>query len=287
MGVETHILPSLQRSSGRLAISFKKNNTQTTLDKLYQEGCLKARFPRSFHTDTKIGTLINTTGGLADGDMLDVELSVGVGTSVVITSQAAERVYKARTITSPAAVTTKMQVADQATLYWLPQETILFEGSALRRSFDVDVAASGRFLAAEMLVLGRTAMQEKVQHVSFFDQWRIRYGGRLVFADGYQLKGDITEHYNSKTLLSGAIAMATLLFVGTDAEIMKKTVRDNLQNIDCVAACSQRQNVLIVRMAGSNAAGVSEAMHRIIRLLDNEMNAGAGVTSPVLSRRIF
>ncbi len=60
----------------------------------------------------------------------------------------------------------------------------------MNRTLDADVDSSGHLLAVEAIVLGRTAMGEAARSVSVTDRWRIRRGGKLVFADGLRLDGD-------------------------------------------------------------------------------------------------
>ena len=57
-----------------------------------------------------------------------------------------------------------MTVTGAATLHWLPQETILFDGARFARNLDVKMDEGASFLGSEMMVFGRTAMQETVRH---------------------------------------------------------------------------------------------------------------------------
>ena len=76
-------------------------------------------------------------------------------------------------------------------LAWLPQETILFDRARLRRKIDVDLAPDANLLVAEASIFGRSAMGETVISGRFFDCWRVRVGGSLIFADSVRLDGGI------------------------------------------------------------------------------------------------
>ena len=52
-------------------------------------------------------------------------------------------------------------MGEGATLDWLPQETIVFEGARLKRRTVAEVAPGGALLACEMVVLGRAASGER------------------------------------------------------------------------------------------------------------------------------
>jgi len=123
--------PALQRSSGAARVSFKRRASDTCLDELYQQGCSKVRFPRK-QDGSPEAVLLNTAGGLADGDTLNVDIHWREGARATVTSQAAERVYRAAGEGS-ARVTTRLRVEAQAVACWLPQETIVFDGARLAR----------------------------------------------------------------------------------------------------------------------------------------------------------
>ena len=282
MGAPTPVVPALERSFGRMNAGFRVRDGRTVLASLLQDGCLKARFPQQHSTNFKTGTLINTTGGIADGDILNVDVQVGEGCDVVLTSQAAERVYKAHNMLVPAQLETRLHVASGATLYWLPQETILFGGGAIERHYSLDLATTGRCLIAEMLVLGRVARGEVVETASLFDRWRVRVGGRLVFADGFRLTGPVAG-VASTARLGEAKAVATVLFVAPDAADYTARLRDRLASVGCHAACSERSGVLIIRLAGASPLKVRDAVMAAIAVLDGDR----GMAQPVLSRWIF
>ena len=83
-----------------------------------------------------------------------------------------------------------MKAADGSHLAWLPQETILFDRARVSRRIDIDLAESASLLLCEIVVFGRAAMGERMLHGEFVDRWRVRRGGRLVFAETVRLDGD-------------------------------------------------------------------------------------------------
>ena len=86
-----------------------------------------------------------------------------------------------------------MTVTGTASLHWLPQETILFDGAGFVRQLDVQMVEDSSFLASEMMVFGRTAMQETVRQGSVRDQWRIWCDGKLIHAEAFRLDGQIVK----------------------------------------------------------------------------------------------
>jgi urease accessory protein len=215
--IQSHIAtPVLTRAKGALRVSSKRRAGGSVLDGLYQSGCLKLLFPRA-EADALTGVFLNTAGGLTGGDVLSLSARAGAGSRLTLTSQAAERCYRA-TGDSIALMSTDLTIEADARLDWLPQETILFDQSALRRKLSVTMARDARFCMVEPLVLGRLAMGEVMRSGLFHDQVRVTRGEDLVFADALRLSGDVQAMLRGPATADGAGAMASVLYVGPDAE---------------------------------------------------------------------
>jgi len=197
---------SHQRVCASASVSFHHQSTQTRLDTLYQQGSAKVRFPKSYDNQLE-AVLINTAGGLTGGDQIDWELHLKPSSNVVVTTQACEKAYKA--ITKCARVATTMRLDQNSVLHWLPQETILYDQSALQRRFDVEMDASATLFAVECLQLGRDAMGETIEHLAFHDRWRIKQDGKLIFADDLRLN----DHEASNAKLANNHALASLVLI--------------------------------------------------------------------------
>lgn len=216
-----------QRVKGSAAVSFKYSNEKTKLDRLYQHGSAKIRFPKTYGGFSE-AVLINTAGGLTGGDQLDWSITLDAETNTVFTTQACEKAYKSSSDT--AHVSTQITVGENATCHWLPQETILYEGSALNRTLDVHLSKTAKLIALESVMLGREAMGETLTHCTFKDQWRIYREGKLIFADNIKLEGDIKVLEQKSALMSGNKAFATLVYCGTQDDEQLTKIADKLQS---------------------------------------------------------
>lgn len=153
--------------------------------------------------------MLNTAGGVAGGDRFEIEAEVAPGAELVLTTAAAEKHYRSH---GPAAdVVVRLRVHAGATLAWLPQETILFDGARLRRTIELECEEGARAILAEGLVFGRAGMLEQVRSGDLLDRWRIRRSGRLVYADTLRLRGDIAQKLASRVVAAGSTALATIL----------------------------------------------------------------------------
>ena len=259
--------PQRARGEGRLVT--KASAAGTRLDVFYQEGCAKIRLPRTFD-GTMEAVLINTAGGLTGGDRIDWRLDAAAGTRLTATTQACERIYKAAG-SAAATVETRIVAGAGARVDWLPQETILFDRSALARRLEADLAEDATFLAVEAVLLGRKAMGERVETGVFRDRWRIRRAGRLVHAEEARLDGDIAALSGERAVLAGARAFATVLFCGAGAEAHLAPLRRLLDGPD--GGVSHWQDKLVARVIAEDGFALRKKLLPVI----SHLRDGAGV----------
>lgn len=86
-------VPQLLRSHGTLDISFRKRECRTAIHRSYQAGCLRMRLV--VDGEDPCAVLINTAGGVAEGDSLDQRFAWDEDAKATVTTQAAEKIYRA------------------------------------------------------------------------------------------------------------------------------------------------------------------------------------------------
>ena len=247
----------LQRSQGELRVELRRRDERTVLDTLYQSGCLKARLPRPEMDGWAEVVTLNVSGGVAGGDRLVGAFRAGEGARVAIASQAAERFYRA-VPGSVASVRTTIGVAAGAFVEWLPQASILFDGAALDRRLEVDVADDARFLGVESLLFGRAAMGETVRRAWLRDGIRIRRGGSLVLNDAVRMDGEVEGLLQRRAIAGGGVALATLWYLGPDAEDRLRRLRGLVT--ECELGCSAWNGMLVARMLATDGAALRTAL---------------------------
>jgi urease accessory protein len=254
---------ALQRAVGELRVAVKRFGAETVLDDLRQAGCLKARFPRRVVSGWMDVVMLNTGGGVAGGDRLDLSFSVGERSQATVAAQAAERFYRARVADAPSRVRTRLAVEAGGALEWLPQETILFDRCALDRRLEVDLAADARFLGVETLVFGRIAMGERVRQGFLRDLIRVRRGGELLLHDAIRIDGEIDAALQRAAVGAGTSVVATMIYVASDAAEKLAPVRAALEPVGVAAieaGASAWNGMLVTRILGADSSSVRGMM---------------------------
>ena len=255
----------LARAQGAAEIVFSGGSGVTRLAHLFQSTPCRVAFPRPAPGDLPLAVVLTTTGGLTGGDRVRLSMAVKAGAAAMVTTQAAEKIY--RSLDADTDIAVQVAVEDHCWLEWLPQETILFDGARLRRRTRIDVAGQGRVLAGEMLVLGRTAHGERFTRGLAHDAWRVYREGRLVWADALRLDNDIARVIAGSAGFDGARALATIVYVGADAAERLDAARDlqdTLLRDDALlrggATCMG--DLLVARFLGADAFMVRRAFGR-------------------------
>lgn len=251
----------MQRAFGRGECAVKNRDGGTVLERLWQEGCAKLRLPKHDHGFEAV--MINSSGGLTGGDELHWSFAAAGGTNLTVTTQACEKVYASSG--GKAAVTTAMTAGRGARINWLPQETILFNNSALSRRLDVDLGADAELLVCEPVVLGREAMAEKVDVGSFEDRWRIRANGVLVHAEQFRIGPALASAAMQTAVLNGNRAFATILLVAGDSERLLDPARHIVGGQGGVSFWNGK---LLARLVGRNGYELRKQMIPLLSLLN-------------------
>lgn len=257
---------TLERARGRAEVGFAVREGATRLARLFQEGQAKIRCPKAYGGEPTSAVLINTAGGIAGGDHIAWGARFGAGTRALVTSQAAERVYRSSATDGglDGVIETHLAIEAGAQAEWLPQETILFDRAALSRTLTVDMAEDAAALMVEAIVFGRTASGEEVEQCRLVDRWRIRRGGRLVFADTFRVEGAAREILAGPATGGGARAFATVVWAkpGVEAEIER--ARSGLDGAVSIGAASAFEGLVVVRLAAATGRVLRDDLGRLL-----------------------
>lgn len=248
------------RAQGSVRFSVHLKDGVTRRGDLHESGSLRVRFP-SPEDEGLSAMFVNTAGGIAGGDRFDIAIAAGEGTRLTSTTAAAEKVYRAPA--AAAQLDIALKAAAGAHLAWLPQETILFDRARIRRRIDIDLADTATLLLCEIVVFGRAAMGETMRHGEFVDRWRMRRGGRLVFAETIRLDGEIGDKLARPAGANGGTAIGTALIVPGDEALVER-VREAADGFGGEVGMSAWNGFAMVRFCAQDAARLRADMIAVL-----------------------
>jgi urease accessory protein len=229
-------------------------------------------FPRPIGAAVEEAVLINAAGGIAGGDRLQFDVTARPNASIAVTSQAAEKIYRA--LDESARIATLLKVCEAAKLAWLPQETIVFNRGRLSRKTEIDVSSGAELLALEWLVLGRAALGEELTGGHLSDSWRVKKDGRLVWADSFRATDETFPHLHRKALLSDCKSVATLIYFGPHLDARLEFLRDIVASLECHCATTSVGGLIIVRCAAKVSSDLRRALQRMLQQFSRELGSG-------------
>ena len=262
----------LQRADGSCRIVLRGSESGTRIEDVFERSPIRVMFPRNAHSVMEEAVLINTAGGIAGGDRLECSVAALPGASVAVTSQAAEKVYRA--LNEPAHVTTRLEARESSRLAWLPQETIIFNWARLHRTTEIELFSGTELLALEWLVLGRAAHGEVVVGGSITDSWRVKKDDRLIWADKFRITDEIFAQPNRKALLSDCKAIATLICFGPDPGKRLEFLREILLSLECDCGVTLVGGLVIARFAAKESVELKVALRNLLEQLETEFGPG-------------
>jgi urease accessory protein len=248
------------RAEGAVRFDVHQVDGVTRRRHLHESGSLRVRFP-SPEAEGLSAVFVNTAGGIAGGDRFDIDIAAGETSRLAVTTAAAEKVYRAQ---GPAAqLNIALNAAASSQLAWLPQETILFDGARMLRRIDIDLAESASLLLCEIVVFGRAAMGERMRQGEFVDRWRVRRGGRLVFAETIRLDGDIGGKLARPAMAKAGAAIGTALIVPGDEALLER-IRELSESFGGEVGTSCWNGFAMVRFCAQDAARLRADMMAVL-----------------------
>ena len=249
------------RARGAVRFDVRLDDGVTRRGPLHESGSLRVRFP-SPEADGLSAVFVNTAGGVAGGDRFDIDIAAGEGARLTLTTAAAEKVYRAPD-GAAAQLNISLKAESGAHLGWLPQETILFDRARISRRIDIDLAEDASLLLCEIVVFGRSAMGETMRNGEFVDRWRLRRGGKLVFAETVRLDGDIGEKLAKPAVANGGVAIGTALIVPGD-EALIGHIREASESFGGEVGISAWNGFAMARFCAQDAARLRADMMTVL-----------------------
>ncbi|WP_197038313.1 urease accessory protein UreD [Billgrantia saliphila] len=154
-----HRFDAERRWAASLELGFVSRQGVTRLVRARHQGPLRVQ--RTFYPEGSNGAchayLLHPPGGLVSGDSLNISAWVEADAHALLTTPAANKLYRADSHGVAWAQHTRLRVDDGGVLEWLPQETIAFDGSRGEQTTHIELAGEARCLGWEVLALGRPA----------------------------------------------------------------------------------------------------------------------------------
>lgn len=194
--------------TGRLKLDYRLDGGRTVAHDLH-EGPLRV-LQRLYPEGDAIchHVLVHPPGGIAGGDVLEIDAGLAPGTHAVVTTPGATRFY--RSTGAPAVQRARTRVQAGARLEWLPLETLAYDGCIAENHLRLELEPGAQALGWDVLALGLPAADAPFARGSFLQhlEWPGHWLERARIAAGDTLLLD------SPLGWAGHRVLGTLWFAG-------------------------------------------------------------------------
>jgi urease accessory protein len=271
VGYAASIAPcDAETNAWRAAIDlrFARVNDRTQLVERSHSGPLRLLKPLYPEGDANChAVIVHPPGGIVAGDELATHVAVESGAHGVVTTPGAQKWY--RSASSGARAATALGVADDATLEWLPQESIVFNGAIARQDLTIRLHARSRLFAWEIVCFGRATRRERFEKGRFRQRIVIERNGAALWQEHTALEGDHAL-FNSPIGFGGHTVTATAwIAIGSDHvdeprdQKFTEAARGALETYELAGASNPAPGFFVVKALGSDAESVRELLIRV------------------------
>lgn len=245
-----------------LTLGFSRDGNATRLTRRGHVGPLlvqKPLYPEG--PECCHAVIIHPPGGVVGGDELKIDVRIDDGAHALLSTPGAAKWYRSNGKVSRQRL--EISVGKEASVEWLPQETILFNDADVVLDNHIHLKAGASYLGCDILCFGRTASGERFVKGRVRQRLNIRVDDKPAFIEHGTLIGGSNMMSSALGLASHTVC-ASLTSVGGP---INSTLLGELREV-CAPLVSkaeqfgatQMKSVILVRYLGDS----SETARRVM-----------------------
>jgi len=249
----------------RLDLRFARDGDRTVLASRRHDGPLRVQKPLYPEGPGVCQVIVvHPPGGIVGGDVLAIAVDAGGATRVQLTTPGAAKWY--RSAGPVASAETTLRARSAAFVEWLPQETLLYDGSRSVARITVELEGDARFIGWDVVCLGRVASGERYASGSLAQSIDVLRDGTLVWCERTRLEGG-SAALQSGAMFGGAPVFGTMIAAGGE---LADGLLAACRGVTCAegeGAVTRLRAALVARYRGSSAAAARTYFASLWRVL--------------------
>ncbi|MFM2476128.1 urease accessory protein UreD [Celerinatantimonas sp. MCCC 1A17872] len=204
--------------------------------------------------------LLHPPGGIVSGDELNIDIAQQSSGHALVTTPGAARVYKGRADQSTQAQHVNLHLEPNASIEWLPMETLIYPGSNSSLSQSVYLSENSQYLGWEIACLGLVDCQQPFTKGHYCQALKIYRNNRLKLHDRLVVAGSDEPQslMHSPLALNGYPIHGLLVatadnFTTNELKVLREISEPFEQSAENQVGITQINDILIVRFLGQHS----------------------------------
>lgn len=243
--------------AARLELEVSRDGGRSRVSHVQHRGPLRVQRPFYPEGDSPVHVyLLHPPGGMVGGDELETEVRVHPGAELLVTTPAAQKLYRSLGAVSSQRV--KMHVAERGSLEWFPSETIIFDGARARQDVSVELAAGAAFIGWDIGCFGRPASDLAFARGELAQSFELRRERELLVVERTRVAGG-SRALGEAWGYAGAPVYAVLYAAPREPEAaaaLASSLRTALAGATSECAVTAVDGVLALRVLGARVESV-------------------------------
>ena len=237
----------------RLDLGFQKKSFRTVLARRRRTGPLSVQ--RAFYPEGDICHvyLLHPPGGVVGGDRLETNVECDSQSHALLTTPGATKFY--RSAGERVVQLQVFNVADNAVLEWLPQESIYFPGARVASSLTLNLQGSANVALWEIHCLGRPVIDEKFDDGQLDIHWKIFREDKPVLIERLRVSNDSLKRLS---LLNNKPVVGTFIISNANGAVIESIQQQDFSNKSESLATTLIDDFLVVRYLGNSTENAKQ-----------------------------
>lgn len=244
-----------------LGIGFAFSHGRTILSHRHHRGPLTIQRPFYPEGDEVCHLYaLHPPGGIVGGDSLLLEAESAADSHGLVTTPSATKFYRSA---GPEAVQTQnLRVHGNASLEWLPLETIVYPGANARLDTRIELTGNATFFGWDIICLGLPASSQPFEEGRFDQSLKVYRDGDPIFMEHALYPGG-SDMLHEKWGLGGATVFGTFIATGGSRESGDR-IRDAVDSMKekGLFSLTRFDGITVCRALGDNAFKVRDLLSR-------------------------
>jgi urease accessory protein len=259
-----------------LALGFERRGDRSVLARREHEGPLVVQKPLYPEGDGVCHAIVvHPPGGIAAGDDLTLDVHAGGGAQALLTTPGAAKWYRSTGASARQHVSLRAEVG--ATLEWLPQESIVFNGARARLGWEAHLQGDAKLVAWDIVCLGRRGSGERFDAGQCELHSRLSRDGRLAWLERGTIEPGSTM-MTSDAGLGGCSVFGTMVLSAPRIDPVWLTAWRQAVACEGEGAITMLPGVLIARYRGDESHAARAYFTRLWTLVREAVVGRKAVT---------